>query len=333
MSDFAALAPIDDLRASRRLSPRGGADVDAASRRALPGKAERRRRSDARSSRKALLVTLNGAPARLDGAAERAAQLRLARALRPDRRQGRLQRRRLRRLHGADRRRAGLRLPDRRSARSRAAASRRSRACRDADPARRAACARAFHCQGAAQCGICTPAALLAAVALLRRDAAPERDAEIEDALGGVLCRCTGYRAIVEAVAAAVCARPRPRAAARSAARAAAARRRAQAHRRGDLRRRRMARRRADARARCARRTRTLSSRSAISTPASPRIPASSPCSPPRTCPARTVSASSPPSPTSRRWPKAARCFAARRWRWSSATKRRCRRSTSPTSP
>jgi aldehyde oxidoreductase len=58
----------------------------------------------------------------------------------------------------------------------------------------------AFH--GAAQCGICTPAMLLAATALLRKVAAPS-EAETMDALGGVLCRCTGYRKIIEAVRAA----------------------------------------------------------------------------------------------------------------------------------
>ena len=57
----------------------------------------------------------------------------------------------------------------------------------------------AFHAEGAAQCGICTPAALLSAVALLRRNPHPG-EPEILDALAGVLCRCTGYRAIVEAV-------------------------------------------------------------------------------------------------------------------------------------
>jgi aldehyde oxidoreductase len=55
----------------------------------------------------------------------------------------------------------------------------------------------AFH--GAAQCGICTPAMLLAATALLRQTSAPS-EAEAMDALGGVLCRCTGYRKIIEAV-------------------------------------------------------------------------------------------------------------------------------------
>ena len=58
---------------------------------------------------------------------------------------------------------------------------------------------RAFHAHGAAQCGICTPGMLLAASDLLRRRPAPTED-EVLDALGGVLCRCTGYRKIVEAV-------------------------------------------------------------------------------------------------------------------------------------
>jgi CO/xanthine dehydrogenase Mo-binding subunit/aerobic-type carbon monoxide dehydrogenase small subunit (CoxS/CutS family) len=72
----------------------------------------------------------------------------------------------------------------------------------DADPLV-AALRASFHREGAAQCGICTPAALIAAVALLRRNPRPG-ETEIMDALGGVLCRCTGYRAIVEAVAKAV---------------------------------------------------------------------------------------------------------------------------------
>lgn len=52
---------------------------------------------------------------------------------------------------------------------------------------------------GAAQCGICTPGLLVAATALLERNAAPS-ESEVRDALGGVLCRCTGYRKIVQAV-------------------------------------------------------------------------------------------------------------------------------------
>ena len=59
-----------------------------------------------------------------------------------------------------------------------------------------------FHRHGAAQCGICTPGMLIAAFDLLGRDERPGADA-IEAALGGVLCRCTGYRKIIAAVAAA----------------------------------------------------------------------------------------------------------------------------------
>src|SRR5689334_1740178 len=57
----------------------------------------------------------------------------------------------------------------------------------------------AFHKHGAAQCGICTPGMLMAAADLLERNARPD-EAEVKDALGGVLCRCTGYQKIVEAV-------------------------------------------------------------------------------------------------------------------------------------
>jgi aldehyde oxidoreductase len=57
----------------------------------------------------------------------------------------------------------------------------------------------AFLESGAAQCGICTPAMLMAADALLDVEAHPS-DGQVMDALGGVLCRCTGYRKIVEAV-------------------------------------------------------------------------------------------------------------------------------------
>ena len=57
----------------------------------------------------------------------------------------------------------------------------------------------AFLARGAAQCGICTPGMLMAALDLLRRNPAPDR-AAVEDALGGVLCRCTGYLQIVAAV-------------------------------------------------------------------------------------------------------------------------------------
>ena len=60
----------------------------------------------------------------------------------------------------------------------------------------------AFLACGAAQCGICTPGMLMASEDLLRRKPRPGRG-EIEEALGGVLCRCTGYSKIVDAVLAA----------------------------------------------------------------------------------------------------------------------------------
>jgi len=62
-----------------------------------------------------------------------------------------------------------------------------------------AALQRSFLAEGAAQCGICTPGMLLAATALLTTTLCPT-EAQVAAALGGVLCRCTGYRKIVAAV-------------------------------------------------------------------------------------------------------------------------------------
>lgn len=61
---------------------------------------------------------------------------------------------------------------------------------------------RSFLGHGAAQCGICTPGMLVSATALLDRVSRPT-ESEVKDALGGVLCRCTGYRKIIDAVLAA----------------------------------------------------------------------------------------------------------------------------------
>ncbi|MET4130560.1 molybdopterin cofactor-binding domain-containing protein [Roseovarius sp. MBR-6] len=60
--------------------------------------------------------------------------------------------------------------------------------------------AESFEDHGAAQCGICTPGMMVSAVALLRQTQTPDED-EIKEALAGVLCRCTGYRKIIDAVA------------------------------------------------------------------------------------------------------------------------------------
>ena len=56
-----------------------------------------------------------------------------------------------------------------------------------------------FLTHGAAQCGACTPGMLVTATALLEKTPQPS-EAEVMDALGGVLCRCTGYRKIISAV-------------------------------------------------------------------------------------------------------------------------------------
>jgi CO/xanthine dehydrogenase Mo-binding subunit/aerobic-type carbon monoxide dehydrogenase small subunit (CoxS/CutS family) len=58
---------------------------------------------------------------------------------------------------------------------------------------------KSFLQHGAAQCGICTPGMLVSSVALLEENPSPG-EAQVMDALGGVLCRCTGYRKIVRAV-------------------------------------------------------------------------------------------------------------------------------------
>ncbi|HEY2218433.1 MAG TPA: (2Fe-2S)-binding protein [Gaiellaceae bacterium] len=56
----------------------------------------------------------------------------------------------------------------------------------------------AFRQHHALQCGFCTPGMLMAAVDLLSRGR-PTRE-EVNDALTGQICRCTGYEPIVEAI-------------------------------------------------------------------------------------------------------------------------------------
>ena len=57
----------------------------------------------------------------------------------------------------------------------------------------------AFHKFYGSQCGFCTPGMLLATAALLDRSPTPSRR-DIEQALAGHACRCTGYVKIIEAV-------------------------------------------------------------------------------------------------------------------------------------
>ncbi|HEV2309741.1 MAG TPA: 2Fe-2S iron-sulfur cluster-binding protein, partial [Acidimicrobiia bacterium] len=73
------------------------------------------------------------------------------------------------------------------------------------DAARRDALAAAFLDAGASQCGFCTPGILLRAAAL--EDRGRDDFADAERALAAHLCRCTGWRSVVEAVSGAA---PRP---------------------------------------------------------------------------------------------------------------------------
>jgi 4-hydroxybenzoyl-CoA reductase subunit gamma len=58
---------------------------------------------------------------------------------------------------------------------------------------------RGFHEKLGAQCGYCTPGFIMASAGLLRKNPNPS-EAEILNALGSNICRCTGYVKIIEAV-------------------------------------------------------------------------------------------------------------------------------------
>ena len=58
----------------------------------------------------------------------------------------------------------------------------------------------AFRERNALQCGFCTPGMLMAAQDLLQHNRTPARE-EIREHLAGSYCRCTGYQAIIDAVA------------------------------------------------------------------------------------------------------------------------------------
>lgn len=75
------------------------------------------------------------------------------------------------------------------------------------DSGRIAALQASFVDRNALQCGFCTPGMLLTAAELLSREPNPSRE-QIREALSGNICRCTGYEAIVDAVAAAAKGKP-----------------------------------------------------------------------------------------------------------------------------
>ncbi|MCD4783165.1 MAG: (2Fe-2S)-binding protein [Candidatus Eremiobacteraeota bacterium] len=62
---------------------------------------------------------------------------------------------------------------------------------------------KSFVDNGAIQCGFCTPGMLMSAKALIDRNPDPTED-DIKEAIAGNICRCTGYKPIVEAIKKAV---------------------------------------------------------------------------------------------------------------------------------
>lgn len=67
----------------------------------------------------------------------------------------------------------------------------------------------AFIDHGSVQCGFCTPGFLMTLTALLEENPSPS-SFEVREALDGNICRCTGYRQIIEAVAAVTAESTRP---------------------------------------------------------------------------------------------------------------------------
>lgn len=60
----------------------------------------------------------------------------------------------------------------------------------------------AFVDYGGLQCGFCTPGLIMSSVALLQDNPSPTEE-DVKFAIGGNLCRCTGYSKVVEAIMAA----------------------------------------------------------------------------------------------------------------------------------
>lgn len=63
---------------------------------------------------------------------------------------------------------------------------------------------REFLDRGAFQCGFCTPGFLISTEAIIRSRLRPDR-AQLQELLGGNVCRCTGYQPILEAIEACLC--------------------------------------------------------------------------------------------------------------------------------
>lgn len=61
---------------------------------------------------------------------------------------------------------------------------------------------KSFIHHGAIQCGFCTPGMIVSAKALLDKNPKPSRE-QIREAISGNLCRCTGYKKIIDAVSSA----------------------------------------------------------------------------------------------------------------------------------
>ena len=61
---------------------------------------------------------------------------------------------------------------------------------------------REFSRRNSFQCGFCAPGVVLSATELLKKNTRPTRE-EIQEAIAGNLCRCTGYEPIIEAIEAA----------------------------------------------------------------------------------------------------------------------------------
>jgi carbon-monoxide dehydrogenase small subunit len=57
----------------------------------------------------------------------------------------------------------------------------------------------AFVNEAALQCGYCTPGMIMTAKVLLKNNPQPSED-EIKEGISGNLCRCTGYKKIIEAI-------------------------------------------------------------------------------------------------------------------------------------